>query len=145
VAFHAHSALSVDKTHRINVSFCLVICHYLWDDSLIGKERMSQPVGGNKVKVLNLEDVIVEAATELAISGECDVPMDNFYGGCDVFLPSANAGFMKGSFHTGVRFSIEDEAIHMFKFHNFAIAASVKFRGEMVSSSVLVAIAKEWL
>ncbi len=106
---------------------------------------MSQPVGGNKVKVLNLEDVIVEAATELAISGECDVPMDNFYGGCDVFLPSANAGFIKGSFHTGVRFSIEDEAIHMFKFHNFAIAASVKFRGEMVSSSVLVAIAKEWL
>ena len=29
--------------------FCLVICHYLWQDSLIGKERTSQPVGGNKM------------------------------------------------------------------------------------------------
>jgi hypothetical protein len=107
-------------------------------------ERLSR-WGVIKMLVLNLEDVIVEAATELAISGECDVPVDNNYGGCDVFVPSANAGFMKGSFHTGVRFAIEDQAIHMFKFHNFAIAASVKFRGEMVSSSILVAIAKEWL
>ena len=49
VAFHAHFGLPVDKTHRINVWFRLVICHYLWDDSLIGKERMSQPIGGNKM------------------------------------------------------------------------------------------------
>ena len=94
--------------------------------------------------VLNLEDVIVEAATELAISGECDVPVDNVFGGCDVFLP-ADAAFSSGFFHTGVRFAIEDEAIHMFKFQKFAVAASVSFKGEMVSSSVLVAIAKEWL
>lgn len=95
--------------------------------------------------VLNLQDVIVEAAVDLATSGECDVPVDNDFGGCDVFLPGMNSGFMKGSFHTGVRFAIEDNAIHMFKFERFGVAASVTFKGEMVSSSVLVAIAKEWL
>jgi len=97
------------------------------------------------MSVMTLEDVIVEAATELAISGLCDVPVDNNYGGCDLYLSGANSGFMKGFFHTGVRFAIEDQSIHMFKFQNFAIAASVKFNGQMVSSSVLVAIAKEWL
>jgi hypothetical protein len=100
--------------------------------------------GGNKMKVINREDVIVEAAVELAISGECDVPVDNIYGGCDVSLPGTDSGFMKGTFHTGVRFAIEDQTIHMFKFENFAIAASAKFSG-LVSSSVLVAVAKEWL
>jgi hypothetical protein len=114
-------------------------------DSLIGKERMSQPVGGNKMKVLNLQDVIVEAATDLAISGECDVPVDNNFGGCDLFLPGANSGFMKGSFHTGVRFAIDDESIVVFKFQGFGVAAVASFKGQMVSSSVLVAIAKEWL
>ena len=101
--------------------------------------------GGNKMKVLDLEDVIVEAATELAISGECDVPVDNNFGGCDLFLPGANSGFMKGSFHTGVRFAIEDETVHVFKFQGFGVAAIASFKGQMVSSAVLVAIAKEWL
>ena len=101
--------------------------------------------GGNKMKVLDLEDVIVEAATELAISGECDVPVDNNFGGCDLFLPGANSGFMKGSFHTGVRFAIEDETVHVFKFQGFGVAAVASFKGQMVSSAVLVAIAKEWL
>jgi hypothetical protein len=95
--------------------------------------------------VLNLEDVIVEAAVELATSGECDVPVDNNFGGCDVFLPGTNAGFLKGSFHTGVRFAIEDNVIHMFKFQGFGVASVITFKGEMVSSSILVAIAKEWL
>lgn len=97
------------------------------------------------MRTLNLEDVMVEAVTELAISGECDVPVDNIYGGCDLFLPGANSGFMKGSFHTGVRFAIEEETIHVFKFQGFGVAAVASFKGQMVSSSVLVAIAKEWL
>jgi hypothetical protein len=101
--------------------------------------------GGNKMKVLNLEDVIVEAAVELATSGECDVPVDNNFGGCDLFLSGTNSGFMKGSFHTGVRFAIEDETVHVFKFQGFGVAAVASFKGQMVSSSVLVAIAKEWL
>jgi len=95
--------------------------------------------------VLNIEDVMVEAVTELATSGECDVPVDNNFGGCDVFLPGTDSGFLKGSFHTGVRFAIEDETLHMYKFERFGLAASVSFKGELVSSSVLVAIAKEWL
>jgi hypothetical protein len=107
--------------------------------------EIPQGLRGVKMLVLNLEDVIVEAATELAISGECDVPVDNNFGGCDVFLPGTNAGFLKGSFHTGVRFAIEDNVIHMFKFQGFGVASVITFKGEMVSSSILVAIAKEWL
>ena len=97
------------------------------------------------MSVLNLEDVIVEAVTELAISGECDVPVDNSFFGCDVFLPGTNSGFLKGSFVAGVRFAIEDGTLHMYKFERFGVAASASFKGEMVSSSVLVAIAKEWI
>lgn len=113
----------------------------------VGKRgNSSRPTGGIKMLVLNLEDVMVEAVTELATSGECDVPVDNNFGGCDVFLPGVwSAGFLKGSFHTGVRFAIQDETLHMYKFERFGVAASVSFKGEMVSSSVLVAIAKEWL
>ena len=135
--------------HRNNTTLFLVfriaLCMDVWQDSLIGKERMSQPVGGKKMKVFNLQDVIIEAATDLAISGECDVPVDNNFGGCDLFLPGANSGFMKGSFHTGVRFAIDDESIVVFKFQGFGVAAVASFKGQMVSSSVLVAIAKEWL
>ena len=101
--------------------------------------------GGNKMSVLNLEDVIVEAATALALSGECDVPVENRWGGVDL-VP---CGFYETSsknvvFSNGVRFVIEDQTLHIYKAENFAIAASVSFKGS-VSSSVLVAIAKEWL
>ena len=95
--------------------------------------------------VLNLEDVIVEAATELAISGECDVPVDNNFGGCDVFLSGAMVGIVRGALHNGIRFAIEDGTLHMYKFERFGVSASASFKGEMVSSSILVAIAKEWL
>jgi hypothetical protein len=127
------------------VSFCIAVCPYVCQDSLIGKERMSRPVGGNKMSVLNLEDVIVEAATALALSGECDVPVENRWGGVDL-VP---CGFYETSsknvvFSNGVRFVIEDQTLHIYKAENFAIAASVSFKGS-VSSSVLVAIAKEWL
>lgn len=102
--------------------------------------------------VQNLENVIVEAATELAISGECDVPMDNFWQGVDL-VPAgtyANPYYAKnalngGSINNGVRFALEDNVLHMYKFERYGVAAQVSFRGEMVSSSVLVAIAKEWL
>lgn len=98
--------------------------------------------------VLNLQDVIVEAATELAISGECDVPVDNNFGGVDLIAAGSYddvmADFHKG-FRDGVRIAIEDGTLHMFKFERFGVSASVSFKGEMVSSSVLVAIAKEWL
>jgi hypothetical protein len=127
------------------LSFCIAVCPYVCQDSLIGKERMSQPVGGNKMSVLNLEDVIVEAATALALSGECDVPVENRWGGVDL-VP---CGFYETSsknvvFSNGVRFVIEDQTLHIYKAENFAIASSVSFKGS-VSSSVLVAIAKEWL
>jgi hypothetical protein len=104
--------------------------------------------GGNKMKVLNLEDVIVEAAVALAISGECDVPVENNWNGVDLVA----AGYRESipasrgvSMIDGVRIAIEDESIHMYKFESFGVAAIASFKGQMVSSSVLVAIAKEWL
>lgn len=96
------------------------------------------------MSVITLEDLIVEAVTELAISGEIDVPIDNNFGGADVVLPGMNNGFLKNSFHTGVRFAIDDNEISIFKFKGFGVEAVATFRGT-ISSSVLVAVAKGWL
>jgi hypothetical protein len=100
---------------------------------------------GIQMLVLDLESLIIEAATELAISGECDLPIGNNWHGVDLALAGSNSGFMKGSFHTGVRLTVEDESIHIYKFERFGVAASASFKGKTISSSVLVAIAKEWL
>ena len=102
------------------------------------------------MSVLTLEDVVIEAATELAISGFCDVPVENKFGGVDLvpagyYESRSFSNFLTTTFTHGVRFAIEDNVIHIYKAENFAIAASVSFKGEMISSSVLVAIAKEWL
>jgi hypothetical protein len=94
--------------------------------------------------VLNLQDVMIEAATELAISGAIDVPVDNQWGGVDVFLPGVVAHRGR-NFYNGVRFVEVDGSIVMYKFAGSLVCAEVTFKGEMVSSSVLVAIAKEWL
>ena len=142
---HAQSGPGWLNIHRIKCAFRIALCIDMRYFTHVGKGDGLQSTGGNKMLVLNLEDVIVEAATELAISGECDVPVDNVYGGCDLFVAGSNSGFMKGSFHTGVRFAIVDGTLHIYKFERYAVSASASFRGEMVSSSVLVAIAKEWL
>jgi hypothetical protein len=100
------------------------------------------------MSTLTLEDVIVEAATELAISGECDLPIDNKWGGVDLVAPGYydSVPYARGLIFTnGVRFAVEDGTLHIYKFENHGVAAQASFKGEMVSSSVLVAIAKEWL
>ena len=101
------------------------------------------------MSVLNLEDVIVEAAVELATSGECDVPVDNNWGGVDLiaagFYDDVMADFHKG-FRDGVRIAIEDGTVHVYKFESFGVVARASFAGSFSTlSSVLVAIAKEWL
>jgi hypothetical protein len=104
--------------------------------------------GGNKMSVLNLEDVIVEAATALALSGECDVPVDNHWGGVDLVAPGyyESIPYSRGvSMIDGVRFSIEDNVIHILKLESFGVVAVASFKGQMISSAVLVAVAKEWL
>jgi hypothetical protein len=110
--------------------------------------RREVPGGPQGVKmnaVLNIEDVMIEAVTELAISGECDVPVDNIFGGCDVFRAGAMNEIIAGALHNGVRFAIEDGTLHVYKFERYGVAASASFKGEMVSSSVLVAVVKGWL
>jgi hypothetical protein len=105
--------------------------------------------GGNQMSVLNLEDVIVEAATSLALSGECDLPLDNNWGGVDLVAPGyyENIAHPKSLLFTnGVRFAIEDNVIHIYKMENFGIVAHATFVASLASlSSVLVAVAKEWL
>jgi len=105
--------------------------------------RVQKCKGGRIMSVLNLEDVIVEAVVELAMSGEFAVPVDNIYNGADVFRDED--GFVRGLLRNGVRFITDDEAIVIYKFESYGLAAQARFTGEMVSSSVLVAIAKEWL
>ena len=95
------------------------------------------------MSISTLEDLIVEAVCELAITGECAVPVDNMYNGADVFCNEGD--FVRGLLRNGVRFVIDDEAVVIYKFESYGLAAQVRFTGEMVSSSILVAIAKEWL
>ena len=108
--------------------------------------------------VLDLESLIIEAATELAISGECDLPVGNKWHGVDLVAPGyyESVPYARGFTYTnadgvgqvlknGVRLTVEDESIHIYKFEQFGVAASASFKGKTISSSVLVAIAKEWL
>ncbi len=108
---------------------------------------MSQPVGGKKMAFLTVEDVIVEAATQLALNGECDLPIDNKWGGVDLVAPGYYEFHNRSvrGLRDGVRLSIEDGVIHIWKFENWGVAACGSFRGEVISSAVVVAVAKEWL
>ena len=145
---HAQSCPGWLNIHRIKCGFRIALCIDIGYFTHVGKGDGLQPTGGNKVKVLNLEDLVIEAATYLAISGECDVPVDNKWNGVDLVACGyyENVPYAKGfSIKNGVRLTVEDESIHIYKFENFGVSASASFRGEMVSSSVLVAIAKEWL
>lgn len=93
------------------------------------------------MSVMTLEDVIVEAATDLAMSGEIDVPVDNSWDGVDV-VAAGTTGNRSRNF---VRIAVQDGTVFIHKFENFGVAASASFNGQMVSSSVLVAVVKEWL
>lgn len=104
------------------------------------------------MSTLTLEDVIVEAATELAISGECDVPVENKWGGVDLVAPGyfeLQSEYSRTHYlglYDGVRFAIEDGTVHVYKFERSGLVARVSFAGSFSTlSSVLVAIAKEWL
>lgn len=103
---------------------------------------------GIQMLVLDLESLIIEAATELAISGECDLPVGNKWHGVDLVAPGYYEGIADPNnmlLINGVRLAVEDESIHIYKFEQYGVAASASFKGKTISSSVLVAIAKEWL
>lgn len=123
---------------------CIALCIDVWQDSLIGKERMSQPVGGNKMLILNLEDVIVEAATELAISGECDVPLDNQWGGVDLVAPGYGDFYSKnvGGLRDGVRIAIEDTHVFIYKYKSWELVGHAELSGSVISSDLIVSIVK---
>jgi hypothetical protein len=101
------------------------------------------------MSTLTLQDVIVEVATDLAISGECDLPIDNKWGGVDLVVPGyyESVPYARGLIFTnGVRFAIEDNLLHVYKFENNGIVAHATFAGSFSSLPfVLAAVAKAWL
>ena len=113
-------------------------------DSLIGKERMSQPVGGNKMSVLNLEDVIAEAVTGLAIAGECDLPIDNKWGGVDLVAPGYYEFYSKNvrGLGDGVRISIEDTHVFIYQFKRWELVGHAELSGSLISSDLIASIVK---
>ena len=99
------------------------------------------------MKVINLEDVIVEAATELAISGECDVPVSNDWGGVDLVAPGYYenrkfSAFLNTSFTDCVSIMIEDEKVHICKFVKGSIASRTTLQGSAICTDFIVYVAK---
>lgn len=97
-----------------------------------------------------LQDVIVEAATELAIDGVVDLPVDNQWNGVDLVVPGywESAPYVRGLISTiknGVRITLEDEYIHIYKFENFGVSARFDLNWSSLPSSLLVSIVKEML
>jgi hypothetical protein len=105
---------------------------------------MSQPVGGNKMSVLNLEDVIVEAATELAMTGECDLPLDNKYGGVDLVAPGYYEFYSKavGGLCDGVRIVAEDSHVFIYKYKSWELVGHAELSGSVISSALISSIVK---
>jgi hypothetical protein len=96
------------------------------------------------MSVLNLEDVIIEAATELAISGECDLPIDNKWGGVDLVAPGYyefQAKAVRGLCN-GVRISIEDQTVHIYKFEKWEVASHTTLSGSAICSEFIAYVAK---
>lgn len=100
------------------------------------------------MSVLNLEDVIVEVATGLALRGECDVPVDNKFGGVDL-VPAGYSELLPGKvlgLSYGVRIYAEDSVVHIWKVEAYGPSAHATFAGSFSClSSVVAAVAKEWL
>jgi hypothetical protein len=61
------------------VSFCIAVCPYLCQDSLIGKERMSQPVGGNQMATKSV--VTVKELRDLAAGMKINLVVTKRGGG----------------------------------------------------------------
>jgi hypothetical protein len=103
------------------------------------------------MSTLTLEDLIVEAATELAISGLCDVPVENLFGGVDLVAPGyyegrAFSNFLGSTFTDGVRIAVEDNVIHIYKFERMGVVAHATFAAGFANlSSAMAAVAKAWL
>ena len=99
------------------------------------------------MSVLNIEDVIVEAACELAVSGECDLPVNNEWGGVDLVAPGYYenrkfSAFLNTSFADYVRISVEDQTVHIYKFEKGGVASHTTLQGSAICSEFIVYVAK---
>jgi hypothetical protein len=100
--------------------------------------------GGNKMSVLNLEDVIAEAVTGLAISGECDLPIDNKWGGVDLVAPGYYEFYSNnvGGLRDGVRVAIEDTHVFIYQYKSWELVGHAELSGSVISSDLIASIVK---
>ena len=101
------------------------------------------------MSLIAIEDVVVLAVTELAISGVVDLPKENDWRGVDLVAPGYYeernfSNFLGTMFVKGVRISVEDNVIHIYKFDRSCVVAQAEFRGD-VSYLVIAAVVKEWI
>jgi hypothetical protein len=101
------------------------------------------------MSLIAIEDVVVLAVTELAISGVVDLPIDNDWSGVDLVAPGyyeerAFSSFLGKTFSDGVRIAVEDTVIHIYKFERMGVVAQAEFRGD-VSYLVIAAVVKGWI
>jgi hypothetical protein len=102
---------------------------------------------GKKMNATAITEKVKQAVTMVIIEGECEVPVDNKFGGVDVWL-DGQAGYITEKclgqtetyFAEGVRISVEYETITVIKFEHKAMDAShFTLRGD-VSAELLAGI-----
>lgn len=101
------------------------------------------------MSTIAIEDVVVLAVTELAISGVVDLPKENDWAGVDLVAPGyyeerAFSNFLGSTFSDGVRIAVEDTVIHVYKFERMGVVAHAEFSGR-VSYTVIASVVKEWI
>lgn len=99
------------------------------------------------MSTIAIEDVVVLAVTELAISGVVDLPIENDWSGVDLVAPGyyESVPYARGlGFKNGVRIAVEDTVIHIYKFQDLGVVAHAEFSGR-VSYPVIAAVVKEWI
>ena len=94
------------------------------------------------------DNKIVNAVLEFALNGEIDVPQDNDFGGADLWKPGQlGVKFTKSNdryLAEGVRITIEDNQITLYKFERSGVSRTIKM-SDSCSEAFLIAAIQELL
>lgn len=90
------------------------------------------------------DNKIVNAVLEFALNGEIDVPQDNDFGGADLWKPGQlGVKFTKSNdryLAEGVRITIEDNQITLYKFERSGVSATIKMSDTCSEAFIIAAI-----
>ena len=97
---------------------------------------------------MNVEDRIVDAVVELAITGEIEVPQDNDFGGADIWkvgqagvrFEAPKQGDRSGRKYLaeGVRIAKDDNQVRIYRFEGNGIEAGEVMINEGIATSELI-------